>query len=69
MYDDLTDSDLPDPMENVAVDVVSDVNDIVSAQASVDARAAELKKILNDAHIKVMYWMWNISVHKHMVRL
>ena len=53
MYDDLTEGDLPDPENEAAKEVLHDVIDIVSAQASTKGKAAELKDILKKPHFQV----------------
>jgi len=53
MYDDLTEGDLPDPENEAAKEVLHDVIDIVSAQASTKGKAAELRDILKKPHFQV----------------
>ena len=53
MYDDLTEGELPDPENEGGKEVFHDVLDIVSAQASTNGRAAQLKVILQNPHFKV----------------
>ena len=53
MYDDLTEGDLPDPEDELAKNTLKDVTEIVSAHASTNGRASQLKDILLNPHLQV----------------
>lgn len=64
MYDDLTIGDLPDPKQEVTKEILNDVLDIVSAQASTNAGAAELKAILSNPYFQVcMHELLQVSLY------
>lgn len=52
MYDDLTTKDIPDPQNEQAAEVMVDVLDIVTANSATNRRAAELKDLLVNPHMK-----------------
>ena len=53
MYDDLTEGVLPAPEDEAAREVFDDVLDIISAQASTNGKAAQLRDVLHKPHVQV----------------
>ncbi|KAL8581227.1 hypothetical protein ACOMHN_038327 [Nucella lapillus] len=52
MYDDLTTKDIPEAQSEHGAEVMADVLDIVTAHSATNRRAAELKELLGNPHMK-----------------